>query len=439
MSNGVDFMTNADEIKRKGLGKRLKKLRDSNKLSMEEMATKINELPKTDDDKKECNNKSTISRVESGIPKMKTILYYLDKYCEVFNLGDEDKEKLLNGEKVAVVDLSILLANPRIIDGLKDKYGIVIVPNVVIEELDNITIDKRYSKKGIEKTAWQIKKEIKFSDIVKLYNYVGDNTALDKQIAEIADKVQREYDCQVHLFTEKSQNTKYVEIKGNDQILLKDLSDYMSSEQDFVNMKDIDEIDKDYDSDFDNKKLIDKKIADAYLPSGQTLIISAIFSNRPLDIVKKKIKWLIKCGADINKRGRYGNYFPALTFTIQKDKFELFKFLLDECDADPNIGSRKPSEKSNYMNTNDGNMPLMVAAWHGRDKYVEYLCKNDKTSINQQDSNGFTALMKACMNGKSGCKDILIKAGADQKIVDRDGNNALYWENYFKDNGPKYK
>lgn len=425
-------MADNDEMKRKGVGKRLKQLRESYKISMEEMAKKIDDLLKNEkDNPKQCNNKSNISRVESGIPKMKTILFYLDKYCKIFDLNDDEKEKLLNGERVAVVDLSILLENPRIIDGLKDKYGTVIVPDVVIKELDEIATDKRYSEKKIEKTAWQIKKEIKFSDIVRLKNYDGDNKDLYKQIADIADNVQKEYDCEVHLYTKTSQNTKYVEIKGNDKILLKDLSDYMSSEQDFVNMDIIKKIDEDYDSDFDNKEIVDKQIADAYLPSGKTLIISAIFSNKPIDIIKKKIKWLIRSGADVNKRGRYDNYFPALTFTIQKDKFELFKFLLDECDANPNVGSRKPSSKSNYMNTNDGNMPLMVAAWHGRDRYVEHLCNNEKTSINQQDSNGYTALMKACMKGNTRCKEILINAGADQKIVDRDGRNAAYWENHF--------
>ena len=56
----------------------------------------------------------------------------------------------------------------------------------------------------------------------------------------------------------------------------------MSSEQDFVNMDIIKKIDEDYDSDFDNKEIVDKQIADAYLPSGKTLIISAIFSNKPI-------------------------------------------------------------------------------------------------------------------------------------------------------------
>ena len=44
-------------------------------------------------------------------------------------------------------------------------------------------------------------------------------------------------------------------------------------------------------------------------------------------------------------------------------------------------------------------MPLMIAAWHGMTEFVKLLCEDERTSLNQQDANGFSALMKACMNG----------------------------------------
>ena len=88
-------------------------------------------------------------------------------------------------------------------------------------------------------------------------------------------------------------------------------------------------------------------------------------------------------------------------------------------------------------------MPLMIAAWHGMTEFVKLLCKDERTSLNQQDANGFSALMKACMNGyfREG-KDIskvLIDSGADTKIVDMNGKSYIDWMNEYRKNGPMLK
>ena len=103
----------------------------------------------------------------------------------------------------------------------------------------------------------------------------------------------------------------------------------------------------------------------------------------------------------------------------------MFMFLLNECQANPNIGSRNPHDagKLRQREKNEGNMPLMVAAWDGKAEFVKALCADERTSINQQDANGFTALIKACANGFTVCRDILLQAGADTKIVDIDDMN----------------
>ena len=51
----------------------------------------------------------------------------------------------------------------------------------------------------------------------------------------------------------------------------------------------------------------------AYLPDGNTLIISVVRNKRmPMNQRQEKIKWLIAHGADVNRRdcGKY--YFPPL-------------------------------------------------------------------------------------------------------------------------------
>ena len=80
-------------------------------------------------------------------------------------------------------------------------------------------------------------------------------------------------------------------------------------------------------------------------------------------------------------------------------------------------------------------MPLMVAAWHNKLEFVKELCADERTSLNQQDGNGYTALIKACGNGFLECRDIIRNAGADTKIVDRDGQTADDRYNEFLETG----
>ena len=101
----------------------------------------------------------------------------------------------------------------------------------------------------------------------------------------------------------------------------------------------------------------------------------------------------------------------------------MFLFLLNECKANPNVASRNPYDAGKLRQKNEGNMPLMIAAWEGRELFVQALCEDSRTSINQQDANGFTALIKACANKHFKCRDILLAAGADKKIVDINGKD----------------
>jgi len=187
----------------------------------------------------------------------------------------------------------------------------------------------------------------------------------------------------------------------------------------------------------------------AYLQDGNTLIISAVRNNRvTIEQRKEKIKWLIQLGADVNKRDCSRRYFPALSHAVQMKDYEMFMFLLLECKANPNVGSRNPFDAGKVRQKNEGNMPLMIAAREGKKDFVIALCEDERTSINQQDANGFTALMKACMNGHFennkekhtwDIRKILIDAGADQKIVDIDGKTAADWVSEYHESGPTRK
>lgn len=113
------------------LCKRLKELREKNNCTMDEMAQKlaVNGI---------APNKSSISRVEAGKTSEKTLIETARKYCEAFGMSEEQTNQFLRGERIAVPDTSALLKNSQLIDELNKEYSKVIIPKVVVDELDNI-------------------------------------------------------------------------------------------------------------------------------------------------------------------------------------------------------------------------------------------------------------------------------------------------------------
>lgn len=130
---------------------RLKELREKNGCTMDDMAKKIDVLeglkPGTG------MNKSSISRVEGGKTAEKTLLEMARKYCKVFGMSESQTEQFLRGEKVAVPDTSALLKNSQLIDELNKEYSKVVIPKVVVDELDNI---KNKNSGSLGRKAWEV-------------------------------------------------------------------------------------------------------------------------------------------------------------------------------------------------------------------------------------------------------------------------------------------
>ncbi len=421
----ADKDINNDEININFLCKRLKQLRIDNGDSMDKFAKKLN-----------ISNRSSISRIEAGKMGKKTVLEYMNLCFEKLKLDDTQKENLLRSEKIAVPDMSILLNNPRFADELSEGYNKVVISDFIIDELNRLySRDSKLSKK-----AWQILRSINSVENIVCLKYEGKDDNEQEMMMFFAEQVLGKYGCEIHLYTYELKGTAYVKRKMYDEKKIKvyDSSDYAASTQNLSNMNQLNEIDKYYGDDY-NEIQITPDLANAYLTDGKTLITSAILSGKPTEQVKKKIKWLVDNGADVNKRENRNNFFPALTIAIQINKFELFKYLLKDLKANPNVGSKNPSGKGNFLTSNDGNMPLMVAAHHGRKEFVKLLCEHPDISINQQDANGFTALIKASRNGFFDCRSILLDAGADEKIVDRNGRTAQDWLDNFNVNGSSLK
>ena len=411
---------------------KLKELRESHDCTMDEMAKKLSVF-----DNGIIPNKSSISRLESGNTSEKTLIEMATRYCKAFGMTDKQIERFMRGTRIAIPDTSALLKNSQLIDELNKEYDKVIIPKVVVDELD---YNKNHnSNTTIAKKAWEIIRGIGYGDKVIPMDYNGpQHETNDNKIISIAREAAVKYSSKVDIITEDTDFSAY--LKEDEYVTAIHLRDYMKSRQEILNMDRMEYFDSLFLDSYEGVEKPTEKEVNGYLGDGNTLIISAIRNNGVSnELRKEKIKWLIQCGADINERDCSRRYFPPLTHAVQKNDIDMVKFLLNECNANPNVGSRNPHDSGYLRQKNEGNMPLMVAAWHGRETIVRLLCENEKTSINQQDANGFTALMKACMNGKIRCRDILLEFHADVKIVDINGLTYEDHYNKFLENGPEEK
>ena len=428
---------------------RLKELREKNDCNMEELAEKINimeNIPISPDGKRHGTNKSSISRVESGKTGEKTLIEMAQKYCHIFGMNEEQTEQFLRGERIAVPDTSALLRNPQLIDELNKEYSRVIIPKVVVDELDNI---KNKNSGPLGRKAWEVIRGISYGNRTILMDYTGDPSEdnADCRIISIAQDASDKYHCNVEIITEDTDYSAY--LKGHESVSAIHLREYMATKQELLNMTKLSRIDSYYAESYEDCEVPSEEEVNAYLPDGNTLLISAVRNRKvPFEQRKEKIKWLMRHHADVNKRDNSRRYFPPISHAVQMGDYDMFLFLLNECKANPNVGSRNPFDSGKVRQKNEGNMPLMIAAWEGKKAFVEALCADKRTSINQQDANGFTALMKACMNGHFAnskenrtwnIRDILISAGADERIVDIDGKTAADWINEYHETGPLRK
>ena len=454
-----------DQIQKDFLRKRMIELREKNHKTQSDMAELIG-----------CN-KSTLSRAEKigGDTSYKTVLGFAHDYCDKLGLTSRQKDQFLRGDRVVVTDTSALLKNIQLIDELSREYSRVIVPDMVVEELDFI---KDHNPK-LAKKAWQILKSIGSGSNVTTGNPAGERKAgsydgqavkvaqgagrnppgkgrtgnpdgqdvkaaegagrnppgkgrpgnPDAQIVKVAEKAAEEFHCQVDIITYDAGFA--ARLSGHATVRALYLEEYMVTKQNLMDIQSLKKINAYYADSYEDMESVpgvtipNREDINAYLPEGNTLIISVVRNrNKPLNQRKEKIRWLIGHGADVDRRdcGKY--YFPPLSHAIQNRDFEMFRFLLHECRANPNVGSRNPYDAGKIRQKNDGNMPLMIAAWDNRVEFVRELCENPRISLNQQDGNGYTALMKACHWGWLECRDIIRAAGADERIVDRNGYTA---------------
>lgn len=219
---GALLMANDNQIA--FLCSRLKELREKNGCTMDDMAKKIDVLeglkPGTG------MNKSSISRVEGGKTAEKTLLEMARKYCKVFGMSESQTEQFLRGEKVAVPDTSALLKNSQLIDELNKEYSKVVIPKVVVDELDNI---KNKNSGSLGRKAWEVIRGISYGSrtILMEYNGDADEDNEDCKIIYIAQEASDTYHCKVDIITEDTDYSAY--LKGHESVSALHLREYMAT------------------------------------------------------------------------------------------------------------------------------------------------------------------------------------------------------------------
>lgn len=169
------------------LGGRMKQLREKNGVKSLESMREL--LTASGNDEYRVDNKSTLSRAESGSAGEKTIIKWARAYCDVFGYSGKQTEQFLRGDKIAVPDTSALIKNSQLVDELGEEYNIVVIPDIVIKELDGI---KTQTLGHLEKKRGRIIRGFGYGDRVIRMEYDGDKSIeRDEQIIAVAKKKQQ--------------------------------------------------------------------------------------------------------------------------------------------------------------------------------------------------------------------------------------------------------
>ena len=365
----------------------------------------------------------TISNWENGkaIPTTEQML----KISTTFNVSIDHLLGLnITTSKWVVPDTSALIKRPRLIDELCRKFDKVILAPTVISELNRLKDHNHH----VKQQAW-----------LALSSIDGQRKT-EKPVLEIVDKEDRSKTVNDDRIIDLAIRTA----QTNSGVMVYVLSDdvYFSTQANkpgvkFLSLFDYDDLIHDEPNQFDIKRTMDfyqcvkngdlekaKKIYDKQLVDPNKLNVETGFSPL-LAAVRNKdlpmIDYLLSLPeVDINKCDDKKYCLPPISHAIQMKQYPIVKRLVEGgCDVD------KGSEGKN-----SGNTPLMIACWHGLDNFVELLLTAD-ACVNQQDTNGFTALMKCCIRGHPTTAKLVFQ-DTDKKIRSREGKTAKDYAYIYK-------
>ena len=381
--------------------KEILKIRISNNLTQDEFARKLDV------------SRPTVSNWELAkcIPTTEQIM----KINDVFHVSANEILQIKKST-IFVLDTCVILNRPRIINQLLGNENIsqIIIPDTVISELN-------YQKDhGQKQQAWlamvtieKFRKEYPHKlSIVHEENANGIN---DQKIIFVATQVAKR---NIHSIVYMLTNDVFFSLA---EIKLHNLE--VLNLQDFEEKFPINANGFNREASFrffaevkaGNIKAAKIALSKGANPnfihpeSGYTPLIQAV-RNRDKSMVEFIANYP-KTNSDLCDEAKYR--LPAISHAVQLGEMALVKTLV-EAGADIDCQSQ---------GKNRGNTALMISAWHGKQDFVQYFYQNGACP-NQQDSNGFTALIKACIKKQVSCAKFLYPL-TDPKIRSFEGLTAL--------------
>lgn len=388
MSDSNDF---SSEFLKDGknviISKKMREIRQSHGMTQEKVAKELH------------IERSVYTKYEIG--KLTPSKERIKEFADIFGIDTGELEKCVSA---VIPDTSALLKNKRLLTMLLEDFDQVIIPDTVLNELD-YQKDKGRNKK----IAWQVMMTINEYRTRFHERLLFENSSRlryeknDAKIIELAEQLNKKLNKVIYLIHDDIG----ISLSYNNSILLKD---YIAKRSNNINYASLLALDEEYEHLETFQKIISDLDLNMYLPDGMTLLISCIRCNDKDKLTERngnyisetkqyrKLRFLVENGADLNKTDNSRYCLTPLAHCVQEGNFKLFNLLL-EMGADYNKGSIDETTPSNLkmQNINEGNTPLMIACWHANKMFVEKLCSLPDISLNQQDSNGYTALIKCAV------------------------------------------
>lgn len=361
------------------IGKNIENLRNSKNMRQEEFAKILG------------TSRPTVSNWEQG--KNPPTTDQLIKLSETFHISIDELLGLRTSKKqMVIVDSSILCRRPRILDDMMTKeINYICITETVLSEMNHQKDNgKRHQQAWLAMKSFNDHRNEDNKRFLILPEYGNEKLNDDRIINTALNKAKEDPSLMVYLVAEDI----YFPLKAKDApnfkvLTLNDYEKEFSLPDDaFDREATINFYSAVYSKDIEKAKSIKLKNPDINHTdpkSGWTPCIQAIRNKD-----EKMLKYLLSLPEiDMNKCDEAKYKLPPISHAVQMNNLEFVKILLENgADID------KGCQGDNY-----GNTALMIAAWHGRIDIVKYLVEQG-ACCNQQDYNGYTPLIKACLRNQ---------------------------------------
>lgn len=315
---------------------------------------------------------------------------------------------------IFICDTSALLKGYTQISNIAKKQNLTIkIPQITLNELDRIKDNKEHKE---NRNTHKILKNITQKDIIESSKDNALNN--DDKIIKCAKNLQNK-DSKIFILSEdKTFKIKFPNTLSVEEFIQKyeTFSENIPNENTKIAFEKLKNNDiKTFKNILDSKEI---KI-NAYDASGFTLLIYAI-KKRNIESIKSLLNYK---NIDVNKRDNSHLKMTPLAYAVQQDSIEITKILLDS-NAKAYLGSK---------GKNKGNTPFLMASYDNRKNalHILELLIKENISINQVDSNGYSALIKAAIKGHENIAKWLVDRSIDKNLRDFKEKKAL---DYAKEN-----